>query len=207
MLLRQDVKSSSAVFVPAAGEFRAHHEFSMPVNRRLFSAGAALAATVAFAPEVSFAADMSPLPTLRYDLDEYAPPAPEPLTEVATDENPAIRCLAKVVHHEARNQPRDGQVAVAQTLINRLNKGGRFGGTICEVANQPGQYFNTVAYHPREDSEDWKKAVAAARDALSGATGAIAPGAIFFRAAYAPTNTFFRSRQRITAIGDHVFYR
>ena len=188
-------------------EFGAYDEFSMPADRRVLFVGAALAATAILAPGVSLAADTSALPTLRYDLDGYAPPAPEPLTEVAADDNSSVRCLAKVVHHEAGNQSRDGQLAVAQTLVNRLNKGGRFGGTICEVANQRGQYFNTAAYHPREDSAGWKEAVSAARDALSGTAETVAPGAIFFRAAYAPANSFFRSRQRITSIGDHVFYR
>lgn len=126
-------------------------------------------------------------------------------TEAKLDEA-SVTCLAKVVRHEAANQPRSGQVAVAQTLVNRMKAGGRFGSTICEVANQPGQYFNTHAYRPAKD-DTWDAAVDVARDTLSGEEDQVVPGATFYRAAYTAPNTFFRSLQRVAAVGDHVFYR
>jgi spore germination cell wall hydrolase CwlJ-like protein len=30
---------------------------------------------------------------------------------------------------------------------------------------------------------------------------------MYFRASYAPANAFFRTRQRVTTVGAHVFYR
>lgn len=33
-----------------------------------------------------------------------------------------IECIAKVVHHEAGNQPHTGKVAVAQVIVNRANR-------------------------------------------------------------------------------------
>ena len=113
--------------------------------------------------------------------------------------------MAKVVHHEARNQPRRGQIAVAQTLVNRL-KAGRFGVSICKVANQPGQFFNTAAYRPDRGSDSWATAMTVARAVLEGSADEAAPGAMFFRASYGRA-AFFRSRARVGAIGDHVFYR
>lgn len=120
----------------------------------------------------------------------------------------SLKCMAKVVHHESRGQPRKGQIAVAQTLINRLKKGnGRFGNSICEIANQRGQYFNTAAYHPNEASDDWKTAMDVSREAMDGSAENAAQGAMFFHAAYSSGNSFFRKRQHVTTIGGQVFYR
>jgi N-acetylmuramoyl-L-alanine amidase len=118
----------------------------------------------------------------------------------------AQECMAKVVLHEAGNQSRAGKVAVAQTLVNRL-KAGRFGGSICDVVNQPGQFFQIAAFRPRRDSDGWADAMEVAHAVLSGEADTVAPGAMFFRANYAPASTFFRSRQRVAEVGAHIFYR
>jgi spore germination cell wall hydrolase CwlJ-like protein len=191
----------------------------MPAIRRTIfvSAGALIAAAVVILPaSTGLAAERTPM--LSYDFTGLVSSAPV-AQDVAPAESSApvqpvvaqldeasVTCLAKVVHHEASNQPRSGQVAVAQTLVNRMKAGGRFGSTICEVANQRGQYFKTAAYRPEKD-ESWEAAVDVARDTLSGGEDQVVPGAIFFRAAYIPATTFFRTRQRIAAVGDHVFYR
>src|SRR4051812_19075741 len=121
------------------------------------TAGALIAAAVVILPaSTGLAAERVPM--LSYDftglvqsapIAQDAPPAetlaalnPAPAVKpIAQVDDQSVTCLAKVVHHEARNQPRSGQVAVAQTLVNRMKAGGRFGATICEVANMPGQYF------------------------------------------------------------------
>lgn len=181
----------------------------MTVSGRSLSAAALLAAAALAIPAAGYAAERT-VPVLGYNLDDYAPPAPE---QVASDQvadaavdGDAVRCLAKVVHHEARYQPRSGQIAVARTLINRLARG-RFGDSICAVANQPGQYFALSSYHPDESSDGWQQSVGVARDALRGSGADAAPGALFFRAAYVAPTSFFRTRQRVAAIGDHIFYR
>jgi len=115
--------------------------------------------------------------------------------------------MAKVVLHEAANQPREGKIAVAQTLVNRLKVGGRFGGSICEIVNQRGQYFRIASFHPRKNSDGWQEAVEVAHEVLAGQAEPVAPGAIYFRASYAPANAFFRTRERVATVGAHVFYR
>jgi N-acetylmuramoyl-L-alanine amidase len=130
--------------------------------------------------------------------------------QVATDpaelSDAQLECLAKVVLHEAGNQPRQGQLAVAQLIMNRVAHG-RFGETVCQVVNQPGQFFRTASYNPRRDSAAWANAVEVSRQAMGGQGEAVVPGAIFFHAAYAAPNAFFRTRTRLTTVGDHVFYR
>jgi N-acetylmuramoyl-L-alanine amidase len=120
--------------------------------------------------------------------------------------DPELECMAKVVHHEAGNQTRQGQLAVAQTIMNRIESG-RFASTICGVANQPGQFFQTSAYNPDRSGAQWKTALSVSREARRGSTADVAPGALFFRASYASANRFFRGRQQVASLGGHIFYR
>lgn len=174
--------------------------------------GGAVALSILIVPVgIAYAADVAPAALLPYDLSfgDAVPPAPpvERAADVATVDAEALECMAKVVHHESRGQPHKGQLAVAQTLVNRLKAGRRFGGSICEVANQRGQFFNTRAYQPRRDTGDWQTALEIARETLAGSAEAAAPGAIFFHAGYRAPSGFFRGRQRVAAIGGQVFYR
>jgi N-acetylmuramoyl-L-alanine amidase len=187
-------------------------------------AGVALALTsFALSASGSSAAELgSTTPLIAYDLNatlsSSAPIAtaqPAVLQDQAQDDSAvqlsaadakSVECMAKVVLHEAGNQSREGKVAVAQTLVNRL-KAGRFGDTICEVANQKGQFFHIASFHPRRDTDGWQEAVEISHSVLAGQAQPVAPGAMYFRASYAPTNAFFRTRERVATVGAHVFYR
>ena len=114
----------------------------------------------------------------------------------------AIECVAKVIVHEAGNQPRDGQVAVAQVIRTRL-KSGRFGSHACDVVGQRGQFFDVTAYHPSRDDARWSAAVAIAARTLAGQGEEVAPGALFFHAVSSPMT----NRVRVAQIAGHVFYR
>ncbi len=117
----------------------------------------------------------------------------------------AVTCIAKVVHHEAANQPRRGQIAVAHVLVNRVKKG--FGDHVCKVANQRGQFFRLARYKPNRKSAEWAEAVEVARTVLAGEAPDHSKGALFYRATWKPANAFFRTRTRVTRLDDHVFYR
>lgn len=116
-----------------------------------------------------------------------------------------MSCLAKVVHHEAANQSHDGQLAVAQVILNRTHASG-FAPTVCGVVGQRGQFFNVGGYRPPNDDR-WHTALSIARQALSGEQAQIVPGALFYRASYSPVPSFMRRRQQLATLGDHVFYR
>jgi hypothetical protein len=113
-------------------------------------------------------------------------------------------CIAKVVHHEAANQPLAGQLAVAEVILNRISSG-RFARTACGVANQAGQFFHTMGYHPKADHR-WSTAVAVARVAKSEAADMAAPGALFYHASYVRPAWSHR-RQLVARIADQLFYR
>jgi N-acetylmuramoyl-L-alanine amidase len=203
----------------------------MYANRRLYRVTSAsvafLAAVIAAPASVGSAAETSDVsPILSYDiadaplsfspeaakramLEQATAPAAIPAAPVqpiaVADNDPELECMAKVVHHEAANQSRDGQLAVAQLMMNR-KQSGRFASTICGVAHQPRQFFNTNAYNPRRDAR-WEMALDVAREAMAGQTQSVIPGAVFYHAAYQKATSFFRTRQRIAKLGDHVFYR
>ncbi|HMI19989.1 MAG TPA: cell wall hydrolase [Sphingomonas sp.] len=199
--------------------------FKRPIT---LASGAVLALTLsgfALSSGSSAAELVANTPLLAYDLSATIPsstPAAMPVTAqpeaddtapqaapvaVAAVDPAAVECMAKVVMHEANNQPREGKIAVAQTLVNRLKAGGRFGGSICDIANQKGQFFHIASFRPRRDTDGWQEAVEVAHQVLAGQAEPVAPGAMYFRASYAPANAFFRTRQRVTTVGAHVFYR
>ena len=86
-----------------------------------------------------------------------------------------------------------------QLIVTRL-RSGRFADTVCGVVNQQGQFFATASYNPDIATPAWTSAVAVAREALAGATPSVAPGALFFHAAYQAPRPFFRSRQRVAGM-------
>ena len=42
---------------------------------------------------------------------------------------------------------------------------------------------------------------------MAGDAEQVVPGAVFYHAVHQPPNRFFRTRERISMVGDHVFYR
>jgi spore germination cell wall hydrolase CwlJ-like protein len=119
--------------------------------------------------------------------------------------DPDTECMAKVVQHEAANQPLTGQLAVAEVIVNRT-RSGRFPTTPCAVANQRGQFFQTDGYHVTRTSLRWRTAVAIARIAQAGEAAPAAPGALYFHASYARPEWSHR-RPLVTQIADQIFYR
>ena len=196
--------------------------------RRLFLTSVATAATIpmlaASAPAQQLLApatvptlqnprspQVEPLPavqtvTAAIPGDQDVAPAPQPAIVLA-NQAAAIECIAKVVRHEAANQSEKGQLAVAQLILNRTRAGSRFGRTPCAVVNQRGQFFDTDSYHPDRNNGAWTRAVAVSRDAVENISPQVMPGALFYHAAYQAPPRFFRSRQRVAVLGDHIFYR
>lgn len=138
------------------------------------------------------------------DAGAAEPPESTAATDAEMGIDDELICLAKVVLHEAGNQSREGQLAVAQVVMNRVASP-LFPDTICGVVMQRGQFFNVHAYNPRHDAR-WETAIEVAIDARNRMSAPVIADAIFFHAAHARPS-FHRSRQRVVQLGDHVFYR
>lgn len=144
------------------------------------------------------------LSSLDFELPVIEAAAPSgPLGTVSAAD---LECMAKVVDHEAANQPREGQLAVAHVMINRVLSG-KFPNSLCGVAYQPRQFSFIHSHRIREGSQRWETAQAIAREALSGLARDTSAGALFFHARYIAPNSFFRTRTRVAALEDHIFYR
>lgn len=172
-----------------------------PVQTVLPASPAAPVAPPAEAAEPApAAAPTAPAPTSAPE------PAPRPARASASSEAPdrELTCLAKVVVHEAGNQSLQGQLAVAQVVMNRV-RSPRFPNTICGVVMQRGQFFNVHAYNPPRDAR-WRRALDVSRDARDGVSAPVVGNALFFRATWG-SSAFFRTRTRVATLGGHVFYR
>lgn len=184
-------------FALAAGAAEAHQASPTPQPIRV-------ASTLTPTPAVPAPAEALVVeqPAAPEETDE-SPEAPETPRSQVVDAD--LICLTKVVVHEAGNQSRAGQMAVAQVVMNRLNDPRRrFGRSICGVVMQRGQFFNVHAYNPPRNAR-WFRALEVAREARDGTAEPVMEGALFFHAAYARVN--FRGRTRIGRLGDHIFYR
>lgn len=138
-------------------------------------------------------------------ITEPTPVVAAPTSAPTVTDKRALLCMAKVIHHEAANQPRHGQIAVGQVLLNRIDAG--FGNHVCDVANQPGQFFRLSRYKPNRQSATWAQAMDVAHSVMAGEAPDHARGALFFRAAWSRPNRFFRTRTKVVRLDDHIFYR
>jgi spore germination cell wall hydrolase CwlJ-like protein len=122
--------------------------------------------------------------------------------------NDELRCLAGAVYFEARGEPIDGQLAVAQVIINR-SEDGRFPRSYCGVVAQPGQFsFMRGRQMPaiRTGTPAWNRAVAIAEIAHKGLWESEAGDAVFFHARYVKPS-WSRTKTRLAQIDTHIFYR
>jgi spore germination cell wall hydrolase CwlJ-like protein len=121
-----------------------------------------------------------------------------------TDEQ--FECLARAVYFESRGEPLEGQLAVAEVILNRVASG-RFRGTICDVVKQPSQFSfvrrGVIPDVPRE-SAVWRRSVAIAHIALQNLADVTGDDSLFFHATYVNPGW---GRPRIARIGNHIFYR
>ena len=119
-----------------------------------------------------------------------------------------MRCLAQAVYFEARGEPLDGQLAVAEVVISR-SQSGHFPADYCSVVTQPAQFsFVRRGVIPRPDtaSAAWERAKAIAQIAHQDLWDTDAKGAMFFHAAYVKPKWAHR-KTALARIDTHVFYR
>ena len=117
-------------------------------------------------------------------------------------------CLATAVYFESKGEPLEGQLAVAQVVINRA-RSGRFPPTMCGVIKQHKQFsFVRAGAFPyvNQGCAAWRKARAIARIATRNLVAALPANVLWYHADYvAPRwrSALFKVQQ----IGAHIFYR
>lgn len=119
----------------------------------------------------------------------------------------ALLCLALNNYHEARGEPIQGQVAVAQVVLRRANYDER---RVCREVYRHKQFSWTLSPRRPKDAAAWERAVYAARVAFLWARGA--PGPDYSRGAThyhtkAVEPYWSRRMTQVAVIGEHEFYR
>ncbi len=181
--------ASDEILAPIAPAEAAAASAALAATTPAEVSAAAAAAALAASDEVT--ARPANLTTLIADMAE---------TNLVPDREQ--RCLAEAVYFESRGEPLEGQLAVAQAIINRVESG-RFADTVCGVVAQPGQFsFNRNA---ARGGRDWTVAQAIAAVAMRDLWHEVAPRAMSFHAVRVSPG--WRDRTRVATIGRHVFYR
>jgi spore germination cell wall hydrolase CwlJ-like protein len=116
-------------------------------------------------------------------------------------------CLAKAVYFEARSESLEGQLAVAEVVLNRA-RSGVYPPSICGVVTQHAQFSFIRAGRfpaPNTASDAWHRALAIAEIASKHLATEVAPNVLWYHADYvAPA--WGRQRTRVAQIGAHIFY-
>ena len=181
-----------------------------PALHGISKVAARIAAVLLFAIAGPALAETS-LPVLPGEDDrvmaETAAPSPAGLPALvqmvaAAASDAELDCLATAVWFESRGEALEGQLAVAQAVVNRA-KSGRWGKGMCGVIKAPRQ-FNFNAARVQRSTATFTTALAVARIAAAGLWHDIAEGAHSFHSAR--LNPGWRLA-RVAKIGNHVFYR
>jgi spore germination cell wall hydrolase CwlJ-like protein len=115
-----------------------------------------------------------------------------------------LTCIATAVYFEARSESIDGQLLVAETIINRALDP-RWPSEPCDVVKQRNQfsfYSDGLSDKPT-DADAYATATAVATEALNG--NHAYTGSLYYHASYvAPI--WRHSLEPIAKVGTHIFY-
>ena len=116
------------------------------------------------------------------------------------------------MYWEAKNEGRDGMLAVASVVLNRVAHPD-FPDTVCGVVKQGGEeppcqfsWWCDGKSDAMSDPLRWHEAKQAATDVLSGAYPDVTNGALHFHARFVRPY-WSRQLQKTATIGGHIFYR
>ena len=117
-------------------------------------------------------------------------------------------CVATAVYFEARGETLEGQLAVAQVVLNRAASG-RYPSSWCAVVKQKAQFsFVRSGRFPSHDPncDGWRKAEAIARIATRKLASTVPTSVLWYHANYVAPS-WGRRLTKVNTIGAHIFYR
>ena len=125
-----------------------------------------------------------------------------------------LNCLATAIYFEARGEPDDGQIAVAQVVTNRV-RSGYYPDSVCGVVYQNKNWRNRCQFsfacdrHADRvrDKSSWEKAMTFAREVLQGkAFNDKVDDSTHYHADYVHPR-WVRGMVKRDKIGRHIFYQ
>ncbi len=123
-------------------------------------------------------------------------------------------CLATTVYLEARDQPIEGQYAVAEVALRR-RESRQWGGNVCDVVKSNGQFAPTLLSrdYPVENARAWQRAWKVAGNSLQNwrlppaNRKLYVPGATHFYAHDIANPGWAAYGEPVAVIGGHSFFR
>lgn len=128
-----------------------------------------------------------------------------PQTKVHTAKLKDIECLARNIYHEARGEPLEGQVAVAQVTINRVESGG-FQSSVCNAVYANRQFSWTLDKSKKiKDRKAWEASITVAKAVLTKSIHLSDFKALYFHTKQVKPR-WNRNKRVVAVIGNHIFY-
>jgi hypothetical protein len=136
--------------------------------------------------------------------------------QVSNEFNSELQCLAENVYYEAASESFEGKLAVAQVTLNRANSG-KFPNSVCGVVKQKNlvngffvcqfSWFCEPIKKAIRNKYQWEESLIVAKKAI---TEPVAHDALYKVNAMYYHNTTINpqwNRQKVTQIGNHIFYK
>ena len=152
---------------------------------------------------------------INYKLDQLKTVQTKDSPVTAEIRDRQLDCLAKNIYHEAKGEPFEGKVAVAQVTINRAASG-QFPGDICKVVYQKNIVYDKVlcqfswycdqaVFTKPKNTAAYKESQIVARQVLLEEFRLPSlKHALYFHAT--DINPGWK-KERVATIGGHVFYK
>ena len=127
--------------------------------------------------------------------------------------NRELKCLSEALYFEARGEQIEGQIAVADVIINRKGSK-RFPNTICGVVSEGSHKRNACQFSYNcdgkleliYDKKTYKRIVKLSSMILNGAFSDVTNGATFFHASEV-SPSWSKKFKKTRKIGRHIFYK
>jgi spore germination cell wall hydrolase CwlJ-like protein len=127
--------------------------------------------------------------------------------------NKELKCLSEAIYFESRGEQLEGQIAVADVIINRKNSR-YFPNTICKVVSEGSHKRHACQFSYNCDGKletisdkiAYRRAVKLSAMLLRGAFGDITDGATFFHASEV-NPSWAKKFKKTKKIGRHIFYK
>lgn len=113
-----------------------------------------------------------------------------------------VDCVARAIYHEARGEPLEGKLLVAQVVINRARHG-NFGHGVCGVVAEPGQ-FSWYGQGKKSVGSQWQQAQTLARGVLE--YGVYKPSQALWFHNRTVRPSWAAQRRLLQQVGNHKFY-
>ncbi len=124
-----------------------------------------------------------------------------------------LKCLSEALYFEARGEQIEGQIAVADVIINR-KKSSQFPNTICGVISEGSHKRNACQFSYNcdgkleliYDKKTYRRIVKLSSMILKGSFSDVTKGATFFHASEVNPN-WSKKFKKTRKIGRHIFYK